>query len=164
MKFLEKDLEEIIFNNKELLYERGIDLCNKLKRQVKIGNYGIADIIGFDKPYYEKINENYFCHVQGKIQIIELKNDKINISAFLQAINYLKGIKRYLEKRKFNTNHYIFEIVLIAQNIDNNSSFIYLPELLQSTEFQLTYYTFKYDIDGIKFENECGYKLSNEGF
>jgi len=165
MKFLEKDLEEIIFNaNSDLLFERGIYLTPKLKRQVKIGNYGIADLIGFKRPEYEIVNGKRLLIDSGRIQIIELKNDKINISAFLQAINYLKGVKSYLRKRNIHTYNYIFEIVLIAKNIDKESSFIYLTDLVQSDNFEISYYTYNYDIDGISFKSESGYVLTNEGF
>lgn len=165
MKFLEKDLEEIIFNaGNELLSERGLHLMPKLKRQLKIGNYGIADLIGFQRPIYYFENKCKFLMESGKIQIIELKNDKINVSAFLQAINYLKGIRSYLRKRNINPSNYIFEIVLIAKNIDKESSFIYLTDLLVSDNFELTYYTYDYNIDGISFNLESGYVLTNEGF
>jgi hypothetical protein len=50
MKFLEKDLEEIIFNSCKIkLCNRGLTLPEKIKRQVRIGNYGVADLIGFEK-------------------------------------------------------------------------------------------------------------------
>lgn len=165
MKFLEKDLEEIIFNSdNDLLNERGLCLCKKLKRQLKIGNYGIADLIGFTRPFYDYSKGSKILIEDGRIQIIELKNDKINVSAFLQAINYLKGIRSYLRKRNFHTYNYIFEIVLIAKNIDKDSSFIYLTDLVQSENFEITYYTYDYKMDGIFFNLESGYSLKEEGF
>jgi len=165
MKFLEKDLEEIIFNaDNELLRQRGLYLTEKLKRQVRIGNYGIADLIGFKRPLFDITNGFRMLNDQGRIQIIELKNDKVNVSAFLQAVNYLRGIKNYLNKRNFKTHNYIFEIVLIAKNIDKDSAFIYLTDLVKSENFEISYYTYKYDIDGIRFNYESGYELSNQGF
>ena len=53
MNFLEKDLEEIIYNtDKEMLTERGLPYhpFETFKRQLKIGNYGIADLVSFKKP------------------------------------------------------------------------------------------------------------------
>ena len=45
MTFLEKDLEQIIFETpKEKLQEKGLVIKGKLLRQIKIGNYGIADL------------------------------------------------------------------------------------------------------------------------
>lgn len=44
--FLEKTLEDIIFEtSNDDLKERGLWICGNKKRQVKIGNYGIADLI-----------------------------------------------------------------------------------------------------------------------
>ncbi len=44
MKFLEKDLEQIIFESgMDSLNERGLYIRGKRLRQVRIGNYGIAD-------------------------------------------------------------------------------------------------------------------------
>ena len=54
MKFLEKDLEEIIFetSNKEL-NERGLFVYGKKYRQLRIGNYGVADLVVVDRtPNY----------------------------------------------------------------------------------------------------------------
>lgn len=45
-EFFEKTLEDIIFNtDNELLCEHGLLISGKKLRQVKIGNYGIADLI-----------------------------------------------------------------------------------------------------------------------
>jgi hypothetical protein len=78
MKFLEKDLEQIIWDaDKEILSERGLNLDGKLKRQLKIGNYGIADLIHFKRPvsYYDKQENKRFNVENGLIEIIELKNE-----------------------------------------------------------------------------------------
>ena len=46
MSFLEKDLEDIIFEtDNDLLFEHGLFIDGQKKRQVRIGNYGIADLI-----------------------------------------------------------------------------------------------------------------------
>ena len=50
MKFLEKDLEEIIWdaykNDKlSLINNRGLFINGLIKRQLRIGNYGIADLV-----------------------------------------------------------------------------------------------------------------------
>jgi hypothetical protein len=50
MDFLEKDLEDIIFDSpNEELRKRGLNIWGKKKRQLNIGNYGRADIITYDK-------------------------------------------------------------------------------------------------------------------
>lgn len=164
MKFLEQDLEQIIWEaDKEQLEERGLYLPGKLLRQFKIGNYGIADLINIEKQY-DGPNNPYL-----NIQIIELKQDKVGISAFLQAIRYAKGIQRYLELRNFTD--YRLSIILIGSGIDKGGSVCFLPDLIGCyTEYKtnyittLKYYTYEYKFDGVYFNEESGYKLNDEGF
>jgi hypothetical protein len=171
MEFLEKDLEQIIYEaSSDELQERGLYLGGKLYRQLRIGNYGIADLVEFRRPRVH----DYFKHhkIKGLINVIELKKEKVGISAFLQALGYLKGIKRYLEKRDMHFN-YNYSITLIGSEVDSNSTFIYLPDMFyMDTEkdidhfpdFELSLYKYKYKLDGIHFEIVEGYKLINEGF
>ena len=164
MKFLEKDLEQIIWEaDKEQLEERGLCLPGKLLRQFKIGKYGIADLINVEKQY-DGPNNPYL-----KIQIIELKQDKVGVSAFLQAMRYARGVQRYLEKRNFT--NYRLSIILIGSDIDTGGSVCFLPDLIGCyTEYEasyitsLKYYTYKYKFDGLYFNEESGYKLNDEGF
>lgn len=170
MNFLEKDLEEIIFTaSKEELEKRGLYVGGKFLRQKRIGNYGIADLIEIREPYYHPFIKN-IC--KGEISIYELKQDKIGISAFLQALRYLKGVKRFLTKR--NKDHlFNYNIVLIGKSIDLNSSFCYLSDFTES-QFELTQfdspsfvlrnYLYEYKIDGIYFNEVPIYNLINEGF
>ena len=162
MKFLEKELEEIIFNaSLEELNEKGLPLSGKCYRQLNLGNYGIADLV-YVKKYYHDIGEPYLC-----ITVCELKKEKAGISAFLQAVRYVKGISRYLYKRgMFN---YVFEIFLIAPEIDTSSDFIYLTDLIANEHYctilsSADNYSVQYDVNGISFQREWGYKLTNEGF
>lgn len=167
MKFFEKDLEQIIWDaDKEVLSERGLFLDGKIKRQLKIGNYGIADLVHFKRPvlYYDKSINKMFNVENGLIEIIELKNEKISVSAFMQALKYLKGIKRYLNERNFNDTYYSYKITLIGRHIDLDSSLCYLPDLICNEDLSVDIITYNYDIDGIQFQNEFGYKLTNEGF
>lgn len=175
MDFLEKDLEEIIYlSDKNLLSDRGLYLNGKLKRQVKIGNYGIADLIHIERPVFSKnYGFNHKEHYKGLIEVIELKKDKIGVSTFFQALNYVKGIQRYLEKRncKFLFN---YKITLIGREIDQSSSFCYLGDLfgqineMISTEEEpfitIDLYKYSYDITGLSFKSVYDYKLINEGF
>lgn len=149
MNFLEKNLEDIIFETpNDLLHERGFFIFGKKKRQVKIGNYGIADIIT-----YHRAGGRLF------INILELKKDKISTDTLLQSLNYAKGVSRYLQKRSFDFDVSL-RIKLIGREIDTNSSFCYLPDFFNSIEI----YTYDYGFDGIHFKMECDYKLTNEGF
>ena len=168
MDFLEKDLEEIVFNaDRELLSDKGLEISGKLLRQFKIGNYGIADLISIERSYHDSL----LC-IRNKISpiliitVYELKKGNISISAFLQAIRYVKGIKRFLDKRKFSFD-IIYRIVLIGKNLDLNSAYSYvsdlIPENIDNSMF-LRNFTYSYNINGILFSEESGYKLTNEGF
>jgi len=171
MNFLEKDLEQIIYDaDKELLADKGLIIDGKLKRQFRIGNYGIADLIEFKKPYYCLYFKKY---VKGEISIYELKKEQIGISAFLQALGYLKGIRTFLKLRNLE-NHFNYSITLIGKEIDQNSNYIYLSDFLntdtdisdinQNPKFSLFNYTYQYDIDGIKFITQSDYNLKYKGF
>lgn len=171
MKFLEKDLEQIIYeSNKELLLEKGLYIEGKLLRQVKIGNYGIADLIEYKRPYY---HEHFKTLCKGEIIVYELKQEKIGISAFLQALGYIKGIQSYLEKRNIAEN-YNYTIKLIGKEIDLNSTFIYLTDFISNDNeaininfesvFSLRNFIYEYKLDGIHFKSINNYDLINKGF
>lgn len=151
MNFLEKDLEEIIYESDlDKLKERGLPLKGICKRQLRIGNYGIADLVYFDID-----RENKWLD----INIVEIKKDNISLSAFMQLVRYKKGIQSYLNKR--DTDFFIrFEYTLIGRDIDRSSDLVYLPDLVPS----LGIYTFDYDFDGIKFQRHNNYVLTDEGF
>lgn len=171
MKFLEKDLEEIIYNaDKDLLSEKGLLIDGRLKRQLRIGNFGVADLVEFRRPRYDSFHE---MKVKGEIIVYELKQNKIGISAFLQALGYIQGIKSYLSEKGVE-EHYNYTIKLIGKEIDINSTFCYLPNFLPRFKriisiydysiFSLCCYTYDYDVDGIKFKRIYGYNLTNKGF
>ena len=192
MDFLEKNLEDIIYeSNNDALFRRGLNLCTSKKRQVYIGHYGTADIISYEAVRDEEMpcdyrmsnlscieNCNQSCKKNKikyiKIQIIELKQNEININAFLQAVRYTKGIKRYLEFRNFY-KPIKYEIILIGKTLNKNNSFCYLFDLINDFQpsdilydivstFSFSAYTYKYDFDGITFKKEYFYSLINEGF
>ena len=81
MKFLEKDLEDIIFEApREELAKRGLHIEGKMYRQLRIGNYGIADLVTIQRPIMIPDGKNYYdFDVQvecdddtGEIMIYEL--------------------------------------------------------------------------------------------
>ena len=116
MEFLEKDLEEIIYlSDKFRLDKRGLSLHGKLKRQFRIGNYGVSDLVEIIRPKCE--NKIFY---KGTINILELKKDKIGVSTFFQALNYLQGIKTYLEQRSFD-HYFNYKITMIGKELDFNS-------------------------------------------
>ncbi len=167
MNFLEKDLEDIIFNAPvQELENRGLNVPHLKKRQVRIGNYGIADIIGVEK------NLSSPPHLQSsylRFSIFELKQKKITMITFLQAIRYARGLTSYLMKHKnLNTEDYKITICLIGQSVCM-SDFIYLTDLLPNNwdscfGLDLSIYTYSYDFDGISFNRVSGYDLKNKGF
>jgi len=179
MEFLEKDLETIIWEaSDEQLEKTGLYFSGRRFRQLKIGNYGIADLITAEKTpivdYDRKTKKETFMGSYLNITIYELKKDKIGVSAFLQAISYAKGIKDYLEKREFN--NFIFNIVLVGKSVDLSGSVCFLEDLIGFTIFDdsisdnfgkiesLSFYTYSVNIDGLRFENKSGYGLINKGF
>jgi hypothetical protein len=178
MNFLEKDLEQIIYEaDKELLAEKGLRVNGKLLRQVRIGNYGIADLVSIERIYYHTYFDRHF---KGTITIYELKKDNISVSAFIQAIGYAKGILRWMEQHPKNLEivspeNYNINIVLIGKSIDKKSEFLYLADLLNtdnlgdnslldSFNLSLEMFTYDYDFNGINFTKIENYKLMNEGF
>ena len=154
MKFLEKDLEQIICESgMDELRKRGLGIAGKLFRQVRIGNYGIADLITVRRPYYvDPLN----------ITIYELKKDTISISAFLQAVGYAKGIQRFMDNR-YPDIDYIMTIALIGHDIDTSGNFCYLPEIVTG-HCELQMYTYDYKVDGVQFVKHNNYKLVEDGF
>jgi hypothetical protein len=153
MDFLEKNLEDIIYEtDNNLLTKRGLFIYGKKKRQVRIGNYGVADII----TYYRGITDEN--EPELIINIYELKKDIINIDTFLQALRYYKGICRYLDKRDFYEN-VRYRLILIGKTIDPGD-FKYLTDFA----YNINIFTYSYQFDGIKFTQERGYRLINEGF
>lgn len=175
MKFLEKDLEEIIYNtyNDEPneLTNRGLFIQGIMKRQLRIGNYGIADLVTFKRCFdyeydpYKLENkkgvktELFKCCKVPKliVTVYELKKDRVGISAYLQGIKYLQGINRYLHKRNF-TNNVEYNLVLIGKEIDESGSFCFITKFNENIKF----YSYDYDFNGINFIDKYGYVLSNE--
>lgn len=150
MTFLEKDLEEIIYNTKnELLQIRGLWIEGKKFRQLKIGNYGISDVI--------TVNRNYEIN-RLSITIYELKKDAIGVSTFMQAVRYAKGIHSWLRKHK--SFEYDLRFALVGKYIDFNTDLVYLPDIYENIEL----YTYEYEFDGIHFKPHRMYTLTNEGF
>lgn len=171
MNFLEKDLEEIIYlSDRAKLSDRGLHDYGKFYRQLKIGNYGISDIISVEKPHYHPCFKE---KIKGSITIYELKKDKVSVSSFFQAVGYLKGIRTYLEKRR-KEHLFNYRIVLIGKDVDLDSSIVYLPSLFDSDlcetplgdmpKTSIDIYKYKYSIDGLEFNSCFDYNLSKKGF
>jgi len=158
MEFLEKDLEEIIFNaTKDQLFDADMPLLGKRFRQVRLGCYGVCDIL-----HVYRDDENVLT-----FEVLELKKEKIGISAFLQAVKYIKGIQQYLKKVKNRRpENYNYEITLVGRSVDTSGSFIFLPDIVSNCipQFRINLFTYKYGFDGIYFVLHDGYELTEEGF
>jgi hypothetical protein len=170
MKFLEKDLEQIIFESgRDSLREKGLSIEGKLFRQLRIGNYGIADLVEFTRPSFYRADRDIF--IPGVITVYELKKEHIGIASFLQALNYVKGIQSYLHSKK-KEKQYIINLVLIGRSIDATGSFCFITDMLGIESFcnepysngSISFITYNYTINGLEFTSESGYRLTNEGF
>lgn len=177
MNFLEKNLEDIIYEtDNKLLRDRGLPIEGKKVRQLKIGNYGVSDIITFKKPdyipnkYRDLFEDELF--IRPEITIYELKKDQIDRSTFFQALRYMKGVKTYIERRGlFDRSFYdtysetslhepLYKIFLIGKSIDTRDDFCFLPSLYEHIQL----YTYEYNFDGVKFVNNDNYNLVDSGF
>jgi hypothetical protein len=165
MNFLEKDLESIIYEApKSAISKSGLPFYGKVFRQLRIGNYGIADLV--------TVHRSLIFSDHLIIRIYELKKDKIYANALWQSIRYAKGITRFFEKRGIKESEdYTFqiELFLVGSEIDDCHDFIYLPDLMPYTEFDrktglcsIRFFTYKYAFDGLKFNEVNDYKLINE--
>lgn len=159
MTFLEKDLEDIIFETPyEQLSDAGLYAPGVIRRQVKIGNYGICDLVSLDRSLDF---EQEGCPPYITVTIFELKQQKIGASTLLQAIKYCKGIERYFNARKLFIDIDVrYKIVLIGKSVETENNFVYLSDFISN----LWVMTYSYEFDGIKFKHERNYKLINEGF
>jgi len=136
MNFLEKDLEDIIFeSDNELLQERGLPINGLKKRQVNLGAYGIADLVTIERD--PKLN-------LLTVTVYELKRGKISNDTLLQLSRYITGVMHYFQDRSIDAT---FKGVLIGSEIDDSSDFVFVTNLIDSVS--IVEYT--YDIDGISF-------------
>lgn len=105
MKFLEKHLEEIIYNaTPDELHKRGLfTLVNPAEPSPNL-----------------------------LVDVFELKKDKIGISAFLQAVGYARGIKSYLDHRGIDSE---VRITLIGREIDSSGCFVLIPSVFDNVRF-----------------------------
>jgi hypothetical protein len=144
MKFLEKNLEDIIFETEigDLL-DRGLMFAQsgKFAKQVNFPNLGRADLI-----HMTRLDE----HSPRVITVFELKQHEINANSFMQACRYLCGIKRWLCKNGIPTYSIHYQIVLIGKTMAKGD-FIYIQDAVSSWNLDVQFYTYEYLVDGIYF-------------
>lgn len=131
--FLEKTLEEIIFENRDKVHGRGFpNFLANAKRQFIMPIYGTCDIFSWE------ISEKSF---KGKI--FELKKDKVDINTLSQVIGYGKQLDAILINRFQNID---ISLYAIGNEIDTN--------VLNLAYWGLNVhiYTYDYSFDGLVFE------------
>jgi hypothetical protein len=154
MNVLEKEIEDLIWDSlhddPKVLKSRGFEFNEKhtFYRQVHLGDYGIADLIGVH------LNETYHF---ADITIYELKKEKVTIDTLLQAARYAKGISRMNDTGSKYTIQMNF--CLVGKSVELGNNFVYLFDYIDN----LTALTYSIDlIQGVKFKEVGGYKLSKE--
>jgi hypothetical protein len=166
MDFYESDLEDIIWEC--LQSEQGVQALDskglliptpkKAFRQLRIGNYGIADIVTVQK---ECIRFEDAVHPSLTITVFELKKDQIKLDTLVQVFRYIKGIRDYFNRRGYHICEYNVRGVLIGRSI-NDGDWVYLAEGINE---KVDFYTYNYYIDGMRFEHhKMQYHLINNGF
>lgn len=155
--FTEKDLETIIYNNLDECHKRGLDFYwgepLYFRRQVKIGNYGVADLIHAIKDC------NEFGQPIVRITVIEIKKDIVKEDGFWQLVRYMRGVERYLEERDVSFKFQI-DGILLGKGFESKPGLCFANSVCENID----YYTYIYDADGIRFEYRFPYYLDEEGF
>lgn len=150
MDFLEKDLEDIIWNaqstreGREKLKSRGLNIQGKVFRQPNLGEYGIPDLVSI-----------VYKNKAAIITIYELKRDEVNVHTLFQSSKYVKGIRILLER--FNLNWSSIHVCLIGKRIDINTDFSFLIDMIPHVHV----YTYNIEIDGLHFKKKYDFRFSN---
>lgn len=131
--------------------KQGVNNGIKEYRQLRIGNYGIADLVYFSR------NSNKLI-----VNVIELKKGKIGLDAYVQAYRYYQGIKDYIHNFRSKEIELVPNIILIGSSIDNDSDFVYI---YSNTDCLTVYsYSFCY-LSGLVWKEECKFWcLKYKGF
>ena len=155
MNILEKDIEDLIFEasqsqkGREILLNRGLNICTPLKRQVNLGSYGIADLIDVI-PDNTAISYN----------VIELKKVSLSIEDILQLSRYITGMNRFLRENTPDfANYHNVRGTLIGPDLKGTKDIGYLINQL----YGIHVLTYNYDLEkGLKFTHLHGFHKSNE--
>lgn len=151
MEFLEKDLEDVIYEaytsgKQNFLQERGLSCFSHdyIIRQLNLGDYGIADLIAIDFiPYLEEKGKSFFI-----VTIYELKKDAINMATFSQIIKYGKAITSFLRSQGMYEG-WILKYVIVGRSISQNSdNLCFMSDIFRTIKT----YTYDYSFDGIRFK------------
>ncbi|GAB3822257.1 hypothetical protein [Pontibacter rugosus] len=159
MRFLEKDLEDIIYNHKEVCSEKGLLECypseySHLFRQVNLGKYGVADLISVDviqnRPTRTIKGRHCHYHRTLSIYIIECKLNEVNVAAYLQAKRYKTAIQELLQRYNLKNTKVDIKVVLVGGSLDEGSDFVFQL----NDDHKCTVYTYAYGPNGIEFTDQ----------
>lgn len=167
MNILEQEIEQLVWDalenyDHDLLAERGLPVESDFtyKRQLDLGSYGRADIVGFNvstsrtNPNTKK--KDRFVNVQ----ILELKKEKINAATFFQALRYAKGIQHKMRHENINYIFY-FTFHLIGKSLDKESELLYITDFFQEVNF----YTYELNLrKGLVFNRQFRFQLVQPSF
>lgn len=148
IKISEKKLEDLIeelFNNGELDCKLPVFSTKpfKMRRQVSIGDYGVADVIFIERMFDENIVPTINFH------IIELKARQLKSKDFAQLSKYSKGLSHYLKYREFGCN-YSINPILIGEHPSEGQGFG--DSFFISDFSHIDTYCYYVDINGFGFE------------
>lgn len=133
--FLEKTLEDIVFENRASIHERGLErFKSKAFRQVILPSGKRIDILGFD------VHDGNL-----KYDLYELKREHITIDSVCQAYNYVEEIN-HLIRGSFKSCE--ASIIMIGKKYEPLS-------ILKAVSIPVYVYTYDYKVDGIWFDKKC---------
>lgn len=139
MDFLEKDLEDIIWNaaqtnvGREELKRRGLEIHGKMYRQVNLGGYGRCDLLAIS------IDGKNVC-----VHIYELKKGELSTSTLAQVLKYKRAVLDVLLGKLHNHQ------ISIKCTIVGRSTNVYLERILSAIEVDSLIYS--YDVNGLFFD------------
>lgn len=132
LDFFEKTLEEIVFENRSIIHERGLPIFFKNSiRQMALSSGKRMDIFTWE------INADMIS-----ARIIEFKREEFSESGYFQSVTY------YMEVLMELVGHFKYaniEIVLIGTGFNNN------VEAAINTSDAIIAYTYEYKFDGLFF-------------
>ena len=156
MQLLEKEIEDAIYNaTDDELRAHGLggvvgEGIIKRFRQLDLDEFGRADLVFIGRQHYP-------YRPVLKINVIELKKDKVGLEALGQALRYTYAIQSKLKERGFKD--FGFRITLIG--MCSSCNFMYLPHLLYEANSpcvgrinSINVYGMEYDINGLYFVNQ----------
>lgn len=136
----EKDLVDWYIENE-------LSSCDNVYRELKIGNYGFADVVTWDEE-------------QKIIHVYEFKNCDIHTNHFEQIVRYLKGISRSLgiNDEDFNDSGVSIIGTIVCTGHKGNDC-LYLIDFFDKIDMEII----SIKDNTVKVENESGYHLKDEG-